>query len=185
MACGPSEGRQWLDQCSCSCNGGLVDSDLFWRESGSRCTSGLDGIEEESRIWRTHRFHLELLCPRMRGGCCVCAQSCPTLRNPEDHSPPGSSVHGFSQARILERVAISCFRVSSRPRDQTCVSCISATGRTLYHWEAQGRGGGAAITQNGKIKGSTRLSGERGRVPDILKSACKLYIKLLLTGFYS
>ena len=46
-------------------------------------------------------------------------------------------------------------------------------------------GAGAAITQNGKIKGSTRLSGERGRVPDILKSACKLYIKLLLTGFYS
>ena len=77
------------------------------------------------------------------------------------------------------------FRISSRPRDQTCVSCISATGRTLYHWEAQGRGGGAAITQNGKIKVSTRLSGERGRVPDILKSACKLYIKLLLTGFYS
>ena len=62
---------------------------------------------------------------------------------------------------------------------------VSATGRTLYHWEAQGRGGGAAITQNGKIKVSTRLRGERGRVPDILKSACKLYIKLLLTGFYS
>ena len=36
---------------------------------------------------------------------CVCAQplqSCPTLCDPMDHSPPGSSVHGFSQARILE-----------------------------------------------------------------------------------
>ena len=41
---------------------------------------------------------------------CVCAkllQSCPTLCNPLDCSPPGSSVHGILQARILEWVAIS------------------------------------------------------------------------------
>ena len=40
---------------------------------------------------------------------CVCAkllQSCPTLCNPMDCSPPGFSVHGISQARILEWVAI-------------------------------------------------------------------------------
>ena len=36
------------------------------------------------------------------------AQSCPTLYNPMDCSPPGSSVHGILQARILEWVAISC-----------------------------------------------------------------------------
>ena len=35
------------------------------------------------------------------------------------HSPPGSSVHGVLQARILEWVVISCFRGSSPPRDQT------------------------------------------------------------------
>ena len=43
----------------------------------------------------------------------VCAkslQSCPTLREPMDCSPPGSSVHGILQARILERVAISFSR---------------------------------------------------------------------------
>ena len=34
-------------------------------------------------------------------------QSCPTLCDPMDYSPPGSSVHEISQARILERVAIS------------------------------------------------------------------------------
>ena len=34
-------------------------------------------------------------------------QSCPTLCNPIDHSPPGSSVHGIFQAKILEWVAIS------------------------------------------------------------------------------
>ena len=36
----------------------------------------------------------------------MCAQSCPTLCDPMDCSPPGSSVHGVSQARILEWVAI-------------------------------------------------------------------------------
>ena len=39
---------------------------------------------------------------------CVCAQSCLALCNPMDCSSPGSSVHGVSQARILEWVAISC-----------------------------------------------------------------------------
>ena len=47
-------------------------------------------------------------------------------------SPPGSSVHGISQARILEWVAMSSSRGYSPPRDQTCVSCIGR--RILYHW---------------------------------------------------
>ena len=52
-------------------------------------------------------------------------QSCPTLCNPMDCSPPGSSVHGILQARILEGVAIPFSRGSSQPRDQTQVSCIA------------------------------------------------------------
>ena len=40
-------------------------------------------------------------------------------------SPPGFSVHGISQARILEWVAISFSRGSSPPRDGTHVSCIA------------------------------------------------------------
>ena len=44
-------------------------------------------------------------------------QSCPTLCNPMDCSPPGSSVHRISQARIMERVAISYSRGSSQSRD--------------------------------------------------------------------
>ena len=60
---------------------------------------------------------------------CMLAQSCPTLCNPMDFSPPGSSVHGILQARILEWVAISSSRGSSPPRDQTCVSYISCTGQ--------------------------------------------------------
>ena len=47
------------------------------------------------------------------------AQSCPTLCNPMDYSPPGSSVHGILQARILEWVAISFSRGSSEPRSPT------------------------------------------------------------------
>ena len=71
---------------------------------------------------------------------CVRAQSCPTLCNPEDCSPPGSSVHGISQVRILEWVAIPLSRGSSQPRDRTWVSWISCLGRwVLYHgtiWKA-------------------------------------------------
>ena len=47
------------------------------------------------------------------------AQLCPTLCDPRDYSPPGSSVHALFQARILEGVAISYTRGSSRLRDQT------------------------------------------------------------------
>ena len=50
--------------------------------------------------------------------------------DPMDCSPPGSSVHGFSQARILEWVAISFSRTSCWLRDWTQISCIGG----LYHW---------------------------------------------------
>ena len=45
--------------------------------------------------------------------------------NSMECSPPGSSVHGIFQARIVERVAISFSRGSSQPRDQTHMSCIT------------------------------------------------------------
>ena len=50
------------------------------------------------------------------------AQSCPTLCDPMDCRLPGSSVHGISQARVLEWVAISFSRVSSQTRNRTLVS---------------------------------------------------------------
>ena len=65
-------------------------------------------------------------------------QSSLILWDPMDCSPPGSSVHGIFQARILEQVAISYYRGSSWSRDWTCVSCISCIGSQIfYHWEAQ------------------------------------------------
>ena len=54
-------------------------------------------------------------------------------------SPPGSSVHGILQARILEWVAISSSKGTSQPRDQTLVSCVSCSGRRiLCHWVTRG-----------------------------------------------
>ena len=49
-----------------------------------------------------------------------------------DYSPPGPSVQGIFQARVLEWVAISFSRGSSRPRDRTQVSCIA--GRRFTVW---------------------------------------------------
>ena len=60
------------------------------------------------------------------------AQSYPTLRDPVDCTPPGSSIHGILQARILEWVAISSSRGSSQPRDQIEVSCVA--GRRFNLW---------------------------------------------------
>ena len=47
--------------------------------------------------------------------CAKLLQSCPTLRNPMDHSPPGFSVHGILQAKMLEWVAMPSSRGSSNP----------------------------------------------------------------------
>ena len=54
----------------------------------------------------------------------ILAQSCPTLCDPMDCSPPGSSVHEIFQARIMEWVANSFTKGSSRPRDRTRVSVL-------------------------------------------------------------
>ena len=59
------------------------------------------------------------------------AQSFPTLLDPKDCSPPGSSVHVILQARTLEWVAISCSGGSSQPRDQTQVSGIAGRFFTI------------------------------------------------------
>ena len=66
---------------------------------------------------------------------CSVALLCLTLCNTLDCSPPGSSVRGIFQPRILEWVAISSSRGSSQPRDPTWVSYVSCIGRwILYHW---------------------------------------------------
>ena len=56
---------------------------------------------------------------------------CLALCDPTNCSPPGSSIHGILQARVLEWVAISFSRGSSQPRDQTRISCVGR--QILYH----------------------------------------------------
>ena len=66
---------------------------------------------------------------------CVCVCSvfqCPTFCDLMVCRPPGSSVHGIFQERILERVAISSCRGSSWSRHQTQISCINQ--QITYHW---------------------------------------------------
>ena len=62
-------------------------------------------------------------------------QSCPTLWNLMDCNPPGFSVHGILQARILEQVAMPSSRAPSQPRDWIHISSTSYIDRqVLYHW---------------------------------------------------
>ena len=67
--------------------------------------------------------------------CCwsLVAKPCPTLCDTMDCSPPGSSVHGISQARTLEWVVISYSRGPSWPRGQTHISCIAGRFFPLHH----------------------------------------------------
>ena len=69
------------------------------------------GSQRVGHDWVTFTFTFHLV-----------AQLCLTLCNPRDYSPPGSSVHGILQARILEWVAMPSSRGSSQHRDQTQVS---------------------------------------------------------------
>ena len=75
---------------------------------------------------------------------------------PLDHSPPGSSVHGILQARVLEWVAIPFSRGSSRPRDQTHVSCSAGWFFTIWATrEAPGGTGGVTCQRDGQGRGPT------------------------------
>ena len=70
---------------------------------------------------RSHDTSLSQGCPGLYPipSLCACSvtQSCPTLCDPMEYNPPGSSVHGIFQARILELVAVYYSRGSSQPRD--------------------------------------------------------------------
>ena len=91
--------------------------------------------------WSLNRYVVQNL-PKDSHYVCMCsvAQSCLTLCNPMNYTPPGSSAHGIFQARILEQAVISYSRESSQPGDQTRISrvfCIST--QILYNcvtWES-------------------------------------------------
>ena len=59
------------------------------------------------------------------------SQSCPTVCDPKDCSPPGSSVHGILQARILEWVAMPSSQGSSQPRSPELQADSETTGKLV------------------------------------------------------
>ena len=83
-------------------------------------------------------------------------QSCPTLCNPMDCIPPGSSIHGIFQAGVLEWIAISFSSWSSWSGYQTQVSHIS--GRRFTIWATRGTVLGCNLKNNRII--SVRLQGK-------------------------
>ena len=87
---------------ACSGSWGLKESDT---------TEWLNWTEGLSQVLKNERYAATM--------CMLGAQSCLTLCNPKNCSPPGSSVHGILQSRVLEWVAISFSRGSSQSRDPT------------------------------------------------------------------
>ena len=102
-----------------------------WFFRTAECVKSLPGNAQLGKSLRVS------VCVTIRVCVCVCLQllqSCPTLCDPMNCSPPGSSVHGILQAIKLEWVAMLSFTGSSPPRDQTPTSYISWIGRrVLYH----------------------------------------------------
>ena len=84
-------------------------------------------VTESQKPSHTHKTCVTHCCAVL----CLAAQSCPTLCNPMDYSPPVSSVHGILQARILEWVAVLFSRGSFQPRDQTQFSHIAGRFFTI------------------------------------------------------
>ena len=101
---------------------------------------------------------------------CTCVPSrsvVPNSCDPTDCSPPDSSIYGTLQARILEWVAISCSRGSSRSRHQTRVSCIAGS-----LWRT-GAGKGVSETQGmseWKAEREEQLTGKTEESPGTGKS---------------
>ena len=96
----------------------------------------LKGTATSAQVERTLDFCPLPTCFSSNCSACMHAQllqSYPTFCNPMDCSPPGSSVRGILQARILEWIAIPSSRGSSRPRNWTQVSCIPCIGKWVLH----------------------------------------------------
>ena len=98
---------------------------------GSRRRRSYSRSRSHSRYcWWLQVFKLAI--NSLMNTCCLVAKSCPTLCDPMDCSPPGFSVHGISQARIREWVAISFSKGSSQPRGSN-LNLLHCKW-ILYHW---------------------------------------------------
>ena len=101
----------------------IVDLFLLHSRSASFTQTSFKGDSAKNRTVKL--LQKQLLC-------CVSCSISPILCNPTDSSPPGSSIHGILQARMLEWVVIPFSRVYSQSRNQTWVSRIA--GRFFTIW---------------------------------------------------
>ena len=98
-------------------------------------SSILSCVKTLRSCWGAHRWRTQSLTSRISQLPVIITQSCLTLCDPMHCSPPGFSVYGIIQARILDWIAIPFSRGSSWPRDQTRISCASCmTGRFFTFW---------------------------------------------------
>ena len=81
----------------------------------------------------TSSFSLSLYTILILNLCVLTTQSCPALCDRLDYSPPRASVHGILQARILERVAISCSRDLPNPGIEPRSPALKAVHYYLSH----------------------------------------------------
>ena len=141
----------WVQSVRCTRNKRRGTADLTWLSRlASLCWGERTDILSAGKVFShslthssSHLFIFPTIHPLLKHLCvckCLVPQSYPTLCDPMDCSPPGSSVHEILQARILAWVAIPFSRGSSRPRDWTQVSCIAgrfftvcAIGKPLKH----------------------------------------------------
>ena len=100
--------------------------------AGPSCMSAQPEARSKQMLWMKEEEQQAHLRGGTLGRKVLVVQSCPTLGNPMDCSPPGSPVHGILQARILEWVAISISRGSSWPRDWAQVCCIADRFFTIW-----------------------------------------------------
>jgi len=103
---------------------------VLFRKNCSKHTQSIHSPGQASQVIKVQDTYRRILCNLdMCFSDCICVlylvtQSCPVFLDPFNCSPPGSSVHGIFQTRILQWVAITFFGVPSQPRDRTCVSAL-------------------------------------------------------------
>ena len=137
--------QSWHEEARLTFSGGWVRSltcVLNWIETSSfQCTiEALRCFHVSSSRKQVNDVYLHLDCVCVYECVCVCPRTCACMYSVMSDSlkpyglcsPPGSSVHGILQARILEWVAIPFSRVSVQPKDWNQVSCIA--GRFFAIW---------------------------------------------------
>ena len=120
--------------------GAVIDERLITqnilKKQVSSARANITVWEEAQQSWlaQKEKAPMKMEAPPKPARTSACVLGCLTLCDPMDCSPPGSSVHGILQARILEWVVMSSSRGSSRPSDGTHVSYISCFGRQVLYY---------------------------------------------------